>query len=74
MQEVRFLDYSFPLDSRIFADTFDNKSKKFNLPHNVYDHKRALSVTLDKEKSLFSIEIGEKVFSSKDLANYSLSL
>ena len=74
MQEIRFFDYSFPLDSRIFADTFDNKSKKFNLPHNVYDHKRALSVTLDKEKSLFSIEVGEKVLSSKDLVDYSLSL
>ena len=53
MQGVRFFDNTFPLDSSIFADSFDDKSKEFNLPHNVYDYKKANSVTFDKEESLF---------------------
>ena len=74
LQDIRFFEYGFPLDYSIFAVTSDKSSKLFKILGNLYDHKKALSVTFDKEKKQFSIESCEKFFSSKDLANYSFSI
>ena len=58
--QIRVLEYVFQLDRDVFH--LDNKHfKKFCVPQNIFEYKRATSVTFDKEKQLFIVKVEDKV-------------
>lgn len=58
---IRFLEYNLLLDSDIFLDETQKTSKEFCIPNNIYDYKRAKTVTYDRNQEIFIISLHEKI-------------
>lgn len=58
---IRFLEYNLLLDSDMFLDASQKTNKEFCIPNNIYDYKRAKTVTYDRIKEAFTISLHEKV-------------
>ena len=59
---MRIIDICFPFDSDIFQDFPTLNTKNFECFTNIYEYKRASSVTYDKNKEVFTVKYHEKVF------------
>ena len=63
IQRIRFLEYTFPLDSDIFIDlaSTDRADKEYAVCLDIYDYKVAQSVTYDTNKKVYTTNMHEKV-------------
>ena len=73
IQNLRFLEYSFPLDADIFEDFTFISTKDYSCIFDVYDHKMATSVEYDEIGEVFTVKMREKIFDT-NLYDYNLNL
>ena len=64
---VKFNEFSFPLDSDIFFDLKDKKTREHVAFHMKTDDKRVDSVTYDSNKKIFTAKYQEKVSLGQEL-------
>ena len=62
VQKMRIVDICFPFDCDIFKDLSGKNTKNFECFFNIYEYKRASSVTYDKNKEVFTVKYHEKNF------------
>ena len=61
INKIRYLEYTFLLDSNIFLDAEIHNLSEYSLCTDVFHYKRAGSVMYDKDKDLFRINLHNKI-------------
>ena len=65
IKTVIFNEYTFPLDSAIFADIIDEKTQEYPMFWNASDLKRVKSATYDSNNNVFIAQYHEKIPSNQ---------